>query len=151
VATAYNEIMLSRARLEEMGIENPYIGMEIPMEFVAGDYMGNEFGERYGETFILSAMYTEFVSLHPGRSGTPIFVSEAFAERHGLLNYDTMDVRVIFTNQGRAVEYTKRLAQDLGLEYEREIVVHPALKYQRDTGTSTMYIAISIIVTFFSS
>ena len=149
VATAENEIMLSRAHLEQMGIDEAYIGMEIPMEFVVGDYAAGEFSGRYSETLVLSAIYTEYVSLNPGNVYTPIFVSEAFAERYGQHKTENTDVRIVFKNQNRAVEYTKRLAQDLNLDYEREIAVHPALLQQTDTGLSTMVIAIVTIALFF--
>jgi putative ABC transport system permease protein len=150
MATAYNEIMLARTHLEKMGIDEPYIGMEVPMEYAIGEYnvIGGEPRERYSGTFILSAIYTEYVSLRPN-AYTPVFVSEAFAEHHGRLNYENMDVRVIFTNQGRTVEYAKRLAQDLNFEYGKDVVVHPALARQADRGSSTMYVAIAIIVGFF--
>jgi putative ABC transport system permease protein len=150
IATAENEIMLSRAHLEQMGIDNPYIGMEIPMEFIIGDFHAiDELGERYSKTFVLSAIYTEYVSLNPGNVYTPFFVSEAFAERYGQLSHENIDIRIIFTNPNRAVEYAERLAQTLNLDYEQDIVIHPALAAQSDSGFSTMYIAIAIIAIFF--
>ena len=51
-ATAENEIMLSRHKLDLMGFNYPYIGMEIPLEL-------DITGERHEKTFILSAMYSE--------------------------------------------------------------------------------------------
>ena len=72
-AEAENEIMLSRAKLEVMGIENPRIGMEIPLTFTIDGQ--NETQSKY---FYLSAIYTEFVSTRPN-SFTPVMVSMAFA------------------------------------------------------------------------
>ena len=148
-ATAENEIMLSRALLEHMEIDEPYVGMEIAMDFAIGDFYTDEFDEKQSGKFILSAIFTEYVSAIPGSGHTPIFVSEAFAERHGRHNIENANINIIFTNQNRAVEYAKRLAQDLNLDYDTEIFVHPSLENQADSGLSTMYVAIGIIVVFF--
>ena len=148
-AKAENEIMLSRALLDYMGIDEPYIGMEIPIDYAIGDFLTNEYGERQSGVFVLSAIFTEYVSTLPGRMHTPIFVSEAFAERHGRHNTENANINIIFTNQSRAVEYAKRLARDLTLDYGSEVIVHPSLVNQTDRGSSTMYIAIGIIVAFF--
>jgi putative ABC transport system permease protein len=151
LATAENEIMLSRAHLERMGIEAPYIGMKIPMDFAIGDFYGGELGEKQRGTFILSTIYTEYLSIAPGGNiFTPIFVSEAFAQKYDMCNLENTNVNVLFTTgQGRAVEYTKRLARDLNIEYGRDVIVHPGLEKQPEAGSSTMYIAIAIIVGFF--
>ena len=141
--------MLSRALLEYMEINEPYIGMEISMDFAIGDFYTDEFGEKQNGNFILSAIFTEYVSAIPGYGYTPIFVSEAFAERHGRHNTENANINIIFTNQSRAVEFAKRLAQDLNLDYITEVFVHPSLVNQADSGSSTMYIAIGIIVAFF--
>jgi putative ABC transport system permease protein len=148
-AKAENEIMLSRALLEHMGINDPYIGMEITIDFAIGDFYTGEFGDKQSEAFILSAIFTEYVSTSPGQAHTPIFVSEAFAERHGRKNIENANINIIFTNQNRAVEFSKRLAQDLNLDYDTQVGVHPSLEKQADRGSSTMYIAIGIIVAFF--
>ena len=148
-AAAENEIMLSRALLEYMGISDPYIGMEISIDFCIGDFLTGVFGEAQSGMFILSAMYTEYVSTNPGQTHMPIFVSEVFAQRHGRRTIENAIINVLFTNQSRAVEYAKWLAQDLNLAYETEVVVHPSLERQADTGSSTMYVAIGIIVAFF--
>jgi putative ABC transport system permease protein len=149
LATAENEIMLSRVHLEHMGIDKPHIGMEIPMRFTLGDVAAGKFSSDYVKTFILSAIYTEYVSLNPGNTFTAIYVSEAFAKAYGMDGYENSIVRVQFTNQSRVVEYAKRLARDLNLEYGKDFVIHPRLERQPEAGSSTMYIAISIIVGFF--
>lgn len=151
VAKAENEIMLSRAHLELIGIEKPYIGMEIPMDFVIGDFATDDFSEEsFSETFILSAIYTEYVSRGPGKAFTPAFVSEAFAEKYGMLHYRNADFRVLFTNQSRVMEYTNWLAQDLDIVFGNDVAAHPAFTEQADSGSFNIYIAIGIFIIFFS-
>ena len=137
-----DEIMLSRAHLLAMGIEEPYIGMDIPMEVdIAG--ISKEIN------FTLSLIYTEYVSSGPGNAFTPLFVSENFAKHHDLLNYENMIINVIFPRQNRVVEFAIRMAEDLNIEYGTDIRVHPSLEYQTETGAGGMSLAFGIIIVFF--
>ena len=147
-ATAENEIMLSRAHLAAMGIAEPFLGMEISMDFIRVD---NADDFRKNQTFRLSLIYTDFVSTNIGNMFTPIFVSTAFAENHGLLIHENALFNVIFTNQNRAEEFTNRLASDLALAGGTEnliIAVHPSLENQQPISP-TAYIALAVIVIFF--
>ena len=141
-ATGVNEIMLSRAKLSEMGIENPQVGMEIPFHIrIEGT------DEFFTETFILSAIYTEFVSAR-GNTFTPIFVSGAFAEKHGRIIFDEMIVNVIFRNHNQAYEYARRLVQDLSL-LGHQYGIHPATILGAGINTGIMYVTMGIIIAFF--
>ena len=139
-AMAENEIMLSRAKLSYMGIENPYVGMSIPLGFTIH---GSD--EVLHETFILSAFYTEFVSVSPC-SGTPVFVSQAFAQRHGRYMPENFGVGVLFRNQRNAGDYALRLRQELNLRAGQYSEIHPAVFQQ--IGGRTMYIAMTTIIAF---
>jgi len=139
-AEAENEILLSRAKLSRMGIENPYVGMAIPLDFTIH---GSD--EALHEIFILSAFYTEFVSVSPC-SGTPVFVSRAFAERHGRYNPEDFGVSVLFRSQRNAAAYAQQLRHALNLRQEQHYDIHPAI--HRQMNNTTMYIAMGTIVTF---
>jgi len=141
-AEAENEIMLSREKLSRMGIENPYVGMSIPLDFIIH---GSD--EVLHETFILSAFYTEFVSVSPCAI-TPVFVSQAFTEMHGRYIPEKFGAGILFRNRRNAFEYSQRLRQELNLRAEdgQYAEVHPAIFQQ--IGITTMYIAMGIIVAF---
>jgi len=141
-AVQEDEIMLSRAHLLAMGIEDAYLGMKIPMVVEIA-------GSKEEMTFTLSSIYTEYVSAGPRTIFTPFFVSENFARRHDLLNYENMIVNVIFSQQNRAVEFANRLAKDLNREYGKDIRVHPALEDQNESIVNGMYLAFGIIIVFF--
>ncbi|MCL2287550.1 MAG: ABC transporter permease [Firmicutes bacterium] len=141
-ATGENEIMLSRTKLERMGIENPYAGMEIPLDFVIH---GQE--EILHKNFVLSAIYTEFVSVHPN-AGTPVFVSQAFAERHGRYIPGNFAINIIFRNQNRAYDYSRQLIETLNLREGQTYGIHPAIQRGIEINTTTMYTAMGIIVAF---
>ncbi|MCL2405291.1 MAG: ABC transporter permease [Defluviitaleaceae bacterium] len=139
-ALAQNEIVLSRAKLSRMGIHQPYVGMEIPLEFT--DSLPT-----HSKTFILSGFYTEFVSTLGG--GTPIFVSQAFAESHGLVIAEDTNVNVQFTSFTRANELTRRLANDLGLSEGQYYAAHPAFTRGMDSNPLFTYMIMSVFVAFF--
>jgi len=140
-AVEENEIMLSRSKLAHMGINEPYVGMEIPLTFT----LYRHHGDSHNKTFILSGFYTEFVSIM-GSAGTPIFVSEAFAYTHALILPEATQINIIFTNHLRINTFTQRLAQDLNLQ--ESPVTHPAL--ERDVvNIGVMYTAMGIFITFF--
>jgi len=142
-AQGSNEIMMSRHKLSQMGIENPYIGMAIPMSVMISGY-------EFSETFILSAIYTEFVSVRGG-SSIPIFVSQDFVYRHGLhFDYhpDLWGVQVIFRSQARAFEYAERLAHDLGLADNWMLGVHPAVLITANVNPLSTYMVMGVIIAF---
>jgi len=137
-----NEIMMSRHKLTEMGIENPHIGMEIPMEFTV---IGSE--DVLAETFILTAIYTEFVSTR-GNAFTPIFVSHDFAVRHGRYHLEDMSVQVIFQRQSRAMQYAERLSQDLGLGDNWMLYMHPAILHGAGVNAQATFMVMGTIISF---
>jgi len=141
LAQAENEIMMSRAKLTAMGINSPYIGMEIPMSF---SIYGSD--DIFEKTFILSAMYTEFVSAQPGQAFTPIFVSEAFAQTHGAGGY--RGVNIIFRTNARAYDYARRLLEELPLLPGQEYGLHPALMHAAEINATTMYVTMGIAIAF---
>ena len=141
-AEAENDIMLSRAKLLEMGIAAPYVGMEIPLSFTI---LGSD--EVLHETFRLSAMYTEFVSAHPG-AWTPVLISRAFTQKHGQYVPENFAVNVLFNSQSRAAEYAERLISALNLEEGQRYGINIAVLLGLSTNHVPMILSIGILVTF---
>ena len=141
-ATAVNEIMLSRAKLARMGIDNPYVGMELPLDFTIH---GSE--EVRHKTFILSAFYTEFISVSP-RGFTPVLISQAFAEQHGRYTPYNASITVLFRSVHRAYEYGRRLLQDLNLREGQVYEMHPAVLRGVNVNFNIMFTSIAVIVAF---
>lgn len=74
------ELMLSCAVLEAMGIEDPVIGMELPVEYVV---LGLESAEgRLEKTFVLSGYYKDYSGRQKG------YVSGRFLEETGVKQTD---------------------------------------------------------------
>lgn len=138
--TTQNEIMLSCSKLAEMGIENPYIGMRIPLDFAVH---GSE--EILTAYFTLSLIYTEYVSVMAG-GGTPIFISHDFAAQHG--GGERGNWLVTFRSQGRAYEYAHQLVQDLGLvlEFPLHFYLHPAISFGTGFNPVPLYIGMGTLI-----
>lgn len=135
-----NEIMLSRHILDGMGIDNPEIGMEIPISYVV-----NETDEVITETFILSCIYTEYASV-AGNQFTSIYISHAFAEQTGRLTNNNLLVNVIFKDGNHVGENIDRLKQDLSFSENQPYVQSPA--FTDNYGNITTYAALLVIIVF---
>jgi len=146
---AADEIALSRAHLAEMGITEPYIGMDIPMEYLLDHFAAEPDPDRLPEqgTFKLSAIYTEFVSLRPGFVFTPVYVSEAFAISHGGFKADTLSVNVLFNNASKAEQYAHSLAQELGISPD-SIIINSALGNTGGADSSAMILTVGLMIAF---
>lgn len=74
------ELMLSVTALTAMGIENPVIGMELPVEY---SVLGlDSMGERQKKTFILSGYYKDYTGRQKG------YVSQSFFRETGAKQTD---------------------------------------------------------------
>lgn len=141
-AKAENEIMLSRAKLIHMGIEDPYVGMEINLDFIPSGST-----EVFSEVFVLSAFFTEFVSSNFGMF-LSAYVSEAFAEKHGSLLYENMAVNIFFKDESQAINYSTRLQENLHIRDDQVFIIHPSLYQDSVSSVSPIIIVVSIIVFF---
>ena len=142
--TAPYEVMLSRHKLDLMGFQDPYLGMDIPLQFtLIGD------STPISKTFTLVAMYSEYVST-ASNSSPPIFLSPAFAHYHPSPgeNPDALGVQILFTNQNRAIEYAQRLAQDLGLSHNWQSHIHPAVLAAAAVNSQSTYLVMGFVIAF---
>ena len=130
-AQSENEIMLSRSTLFNMGIENPYIGMEIPLEFTLNSY------EVFAQSFILAAYYTDFTGINM------LLVSPSFAENNGQSSLENLVVNIIFNRD--AAGYATRLLHDLNIRYGQDYII---ANTAQDTGVSTVVMAVVIVIVF---
>ena len=155
-AMAENEVTMSRSKLTRMGITDPYVGMEIPISFALRDrdtplqwrqYTPYEITTTHTKTFILSGIYTEFVSVF--QAGTPIFMSYAFAQSHGLIIPEEANINIIFTNPLRAQEFIEQAITDLALGEGQSHMLHPALERGLGFSLVTMYVSMGLFIAFF--
>jgi putative ABC transport system permease protein len=135
-----NEIMLSRYLLDSMGIDNPKIGMVIPLSFVVNGTEGVK-----TERFILSCIYTEYA--HSRQNGfVAIYTSKAFAEKYGKITTDNIMVNLTFGKTKNISENIERLKNDLEFSDNQAYTESPA--YTSTYRNTTTYIALFVIVIF---
>lgn len=135
-----NEIMLSRYILDALGIDDPKIGMEIPLSFIV---YGKE--EVLTETFILSCIYTEFAHSRPD-GFSAIYSSFAFAQNHGKTSPEDTMVNIIFKDGKHVSDNIERLKRDLAFSDNQDYTQSPAFT---DTyGNTTYYLVLLTFILF---
>ncbi len=139
-----NEIMVSRGVLERLGINNPSIGMEIPLAYYSesgnSDTLSNE-------NFRLSGWYTSYALLNSINSADTLFVSEKLSQKYGKTIEKNGSATVTFDNVSRVSEYCERLRQDLALSEDQPVIA--AQLYDTEKGsTRDSLIALSAIIAF---
>ena len=113
-----NEIMVSRAVLERMGIDAPSIGMEIPLAYYTDS---DKEGPLMEETFCLSGWFTSYASVQSADTADVIFVSQALSEKYGKTVEKDGSASVKFVDEAHISEYCDALVSDLGLSENQPI------------------------------
>lgn len=135
-----NEIMLSRYILDSMGIDNPKIGMQIPISFII-----NGTDDVQTENFILSCIYTEYA--HGRQDGfVAIYSSHAFAEKYDKTTLDNIMVNIIFKDAKNVDKNINRLKNDLAFSDNQKYTQSPA--FTTTYGNTTTYIALFLVIIF---
>lgn len=113
-----NEIMVSLPVLKRMGIDKPYIGMEIPLTY----YTNSENKDvLIQEAFHLSGWFTSYAFVQSTDAADVIFVSQGLSQRHGRTVEQDGSASLLFADESRVSEYCDRLVADLGLSENQPI------------------------------
>lgn len=137
----YNEIMIPRWVLQNMGIENPKIGMKIPLDFVI-DTKNNR--TLQNETFVLSGYFTDYVHIRSGNIDV-MLVSEGFAQQSGTSVEKNGSAFVAYRGDKNIERYNERLSQDLSLAENQKIKTVPMYKTSSAVASSTTFAFAAII------
>ena len=139
-----NEIMVPLAVLKRLGLDTPYIGMEIPLSY----YTDSENKDvLISESFRLSGWFTSYGFLQSMNTADVILVSRELSQKYGKTATKDGSATLIFDNESRVSEYCGALASDLGLSENQQVVA--AETYDTNTGqATTTLIALCAIVVF---
>ena len=113
-----NEIMVSRAVLERMGIADPSIGMEIPLAYYTDS---DKKGALMEETFCLSGWFTSYAFVQSTDTADVIFVSQELSQKYGKTVEKDGSASVRFVDEAHISEYCDALVSDLGLSENQPI------------------------------
>ena len=139
-----NEIMVPLAVLKRLGIDTPYIGMEIPLTY----YTDSENKDALiSESFRLSGWFTSYGFVQSMNTAGVILVSRELSQKYGKTVEKDGSATVMFDNSSRVLEYCEKLKQDLGVTENQPVV--PAQLYDTDGGSArSSLIALSAVTAF---
>ena len=124
-----NEIMVSRAVLEQMGIDHPAAGMEIPLVYYTDS---EKKGERTEETFLLSGWFTSYAFVRSADAADVILVSRELSQKCGKTVERDGSASLLFTDESRVSEYCEALQSDLDLSGDQPVAA--VQLYATDAG-----------------
>lgn len=139
-----NEIMISRSVLKRMGIDNPYIGMEIPLSY----YIESENKDSLiQETFRLSGWFTSYAFVQSSDTADVMLVSHELSQKYGKTVEKDGSASVLFVNKSKVSEYCNSLSHDLNLS-DNQPVAQVQL-YKTDSGQEiTTFLSLCAIAIF---
>ncbi len=139
-----NEMMAPVWVLERLGIDNPTIGMEIPLDY----YTDREKNATpIHKVFKLSGWFTSYMYIRSGNIDS-ILVSAELTRKYGKTVEANGAATVMFDNSSRVLEYCEQLKSDLEVTEDQQ--VKPVPMYDIDTGTMrTNLIALFTVIAFF--
>jgi putative ABC transport system permease protein len=139
-----NDIMVPLAVLKRLGIDTPYIGMEIPLTYYTDSEKTDALNR---ESFRLSGWFTSYDFVKSMNSAGVMLVSRELSQKYGKTAQKDGSATLIFDNASRVSEYCRALTSDLGLSENQPVVA--AETYDTNTGqTTTTLIALCTIVIY---
>lgn len=112
-----NEVMFPFWVFEQMGIDNPQIGMEIPLDYIV---INGDEQISYSEKFILCGYFTSYMYIRSGNIDS-IMVSKALSDKYGKTAETDGSATIIFDNSAKALEYCDRLEVDLAITEKQDV------------------------------
>ncbi len=106
-----DEIMVPFWVLDDMGITEPELGMDIEVTFQIG------LNPPQTQVFKLSGYFTSYVRLRAG-GNEGMLVSREFAELSGHTVREHGNVQIRYVNDKKVLEYNRRLAKDLSIDIQ---------------------------------
>ncbi|MGE5613131.1 MAG: FtsX-like permease family protein [Bacillota bacterium] len=139
-----DEIMVPLWVLERLGINNPVIGMEIPLAYYPDSGNG---GEPVSQVFRLSGWFTSYVHIRSGNMDI-ILVSKALSQKHGKTVENDGSATVLFVDSSRVLEYCGRLERDLELSETQKVKPVPIYDASDEKAAHKSLIALAIVTAF---
>lgn len=140
---AMNEILAPTWILKAMGIEDPMIGMEIPVTYTT-EKDGVQ-SDEITESFVLSGWYTEYMNIRSGNIGS-LLVSTSFAESKDGYPINSGVASFIFNNDKNMKALVEQLEQDIKLSAEQKVKIVPLYDQDESVDKATLTGFIGIIL-----
>lgn len=136
-----NEIMVPLAVLKRLGIDTPYIGMEIPLTYFTDSENKDAL---ISDSFRLSGWFTSYGFVKSTNTADVIFVLRELSQKYGKTVEKDGSATLMFDNESHVSEYCGALVSDLALSENQPVVAAETT----NTGQSSTLFAIGAIVVF---
>lgn len=127
-----DEIMVSRAVLQRMGVEKTELGMEIPLAYYTDSENPSALIE---QTFYLSGWFTSYAFVQSGQQADVMLVSRELSEKYGKTVEKDGSASLVFVEESRVAEYCEALTTDLALSEDQPVAIVPV--YAENAGQQT--------------
>lgn len=138
-----NEIMVSRGTLEVLGINNPTIGMEIPLTYYIES---DNDGTLIQENFRLSGWFTSYALIQSRYNADTIFASEELSKKYGKSIEKDGSASIVFDNASRALEYCEKLKLDLGVSEDQPVALNQRYNENNNSTGTTLIASFAVII-----
>ncbi|MGD1819872.1 MAG: ABC transporter permease [Pleomorphochaeta sp.] len=135
-----NEIMVPLWILNNMGIDNPKIGMKIPLSY----YLGEERGVFQTKDFILSGYFTDYTYIRSGNIGS-ILVSKELAKQSGKSVSNSGAISIKYNDSKNIDKYNEMLKDDINLNEKQQIRIVPIYENESSNKLSTIISFLAVI------
>ena len=134
---AENEVMLPLWALNEMGISDPQLGMNITIPYRIGNI-----NQCITKEFVLSGYYTDYMTSRVGKRGS-VYVSQVFADNTGL-PFDRITSGMITFEGDEAVSHScEKLKAEIQFTENQSFEIVPS---SQQNGTSLMIASAFMVV-----
>lgn len=137
---AENEVMLPAWALNEMGISNPQIGMNITLSY----QLGNNY-QYITDEFQLSGYYTDYTVSRVGNRGS-VYVSQIFAEQSGLTFSDITSGMISFSSDDDVERSCEKLKDEIAFTEGQTFETVPSTQSNSVAIIVAMVFVIAVIV-----
>ena len=135
-----NEIMLPTWVLEQMGISDPQIGMEIVLSYQIGDSY-----DYVTDTFLLSGYYTDYIPMRTNNRGY-VYVSSAFKDSLNVSLDNSVTAMIRFQGNDNADKNCERLRREIDFTEGQTFEIVPL----EQANGGTIILAVIILAVFIS-
>ncbi len=115
-----NEVMLPIWALNQMGISEPYVGMEICLSYQLGDNYNYT-----SDTFILSGYYTDYISTRTDNRGY-VYVSMPFRDSVSVSSGNSVSAMIRFKGNDDKKENCEKLQRRIDFTEKQEFEITPS-------------------------
>ena len=135
-----NEIMLPTWVLEQMGISDPQIGMEIVLSYQIGDSY-----DYVTDTFLLSGYYMDYIPMRTNNRGY-VYVSSAFKDSLNVSLDNSVTAMIRFQGNDNADKNCERLRREIDFTEGQTFEIVPL----EQANGGTIILAVIILAVFIS-